>query len=198
MSAGGHIVVDWAAVQPTPRQIAALENRLAVMDGVDAMSSAVSEVAHFQVVLGEGADADAILAAIHDAEPGAMAEWQRPTGFGDSPALSAWLLDLIRSGAKTATCGALRNYEADGDLVPQPGWAMLALDWDGRPALVYRVDDVQILPFDQVPEDFALAEGEGSFADWRAAHQAFFARNGGFAPDMPVVCERFHMMRDLA
>ena len=30
--------------------------------------------------------------------------------FGDNPGMSAELLDLVRSGQKTATCDALMNY----------------------------------------------------------------------------------------
>ncbi|MDO5631429.1 MAG: ASCH domain-containing protein [Paracoccus sp. (in: a-proteobacteria)] len=118
--------------------------------------------------------------------------------FGDSPELSAHLLGLIRSGAKTATCGALRDYQAVGDPLPRAGDVMIARDHSGQPALVYELTEVVIRPFDEVPEEFALAEGEGDFAAWRAAHEAFFARNGGFSSDMPVVCERFRLIEVLA
>ena len=114
--------------------------------------------------------------------------------FGDSADLSARLLDLIRSGKKTATCGALRDYLADGDPVPQSGDIMIARDHQGQPALVYEITDCATIPFRDVPRDFALAEGEGSFEDWRTGHIAYFARNGGFDPDMAVVCERFRLL----
>ncbi|MDO5613941.1 MAG: ASCH domain-containing protein [Paracoccus sp. (in: a-proteobacteria)] len=118
--------------------------------------------------------------------------------FGDSADLSAHLLGLIRAGVKTATCGALRDYQAAGDPVPRAGDVMIARDHAGRPALVYELTEVVVRPFCEVPEDFALAEGEGDFAAWRAGHQAYFARNGGFAPDMPLVCERFRLVEVLA
>lgn len=121
----------------------------------------------------------------------------RRAGFGDSAALSDRLLGLILAGTKTATCGALRDYEAEGEGVPQAGEVMIAEDWDGVPVLAYRLTSVEVMAFDAVPEDFALAEGEGSFAEWRAAHEAFFARTGGFDPSMPVVCERFVLIEDL-
>ncbi|WBU61834.1 ASCH domain-containing protein [Paracoccus albus] len=78
--------------------------------------------------------------------------------LGDSRELNGRLLDLVRLGAKTATCGALRD----------------------------------------IPEDFALAEGEGSFDDWPQGHIEFFTRNGGFDPDMDLVCERFRLVEDFA
>lgn len=202
MSVGGRVV--WEAAGEADASAACdlirrIEDRLADLSGVAAMSSTISEDrARMIVDLEAGADPEGTCAAIRDIAPAGRAVFQAPTGFGDGPDLSAHLLDLIRSGAKTATCGALRNYEAEGAPLPQPGAQMLALDWEGEPALVYEVTEVKILPFDQVPEDFALAEGEGSFAEWRAAHEAFFARTGGFDPQMPVVCERFHLIRSLA
>ncbi|WP_428687363.1 ASCH domain-containing protein, partial [Roseibium sp.] len=74
----------------------------------------------------------------------------------------------------------------------------IALDWDGTPALVLESQEVTIRRFSDVEEDFALAEGENDDLDgWRLDHQAFFERNGGFDPDMKLVCERFRLVEDL-
>lgn len=119
--------------------------------------------------------------------------------FGDSRALSDRLVALVRRGVKTATCGALSDFHSDGDAMPGPGRRDIVLNWDGQPCLVIETVDVQIMRFQDVPEDFALAEGENdSLAGWRADHQRFFERNGGFAPDMELVCERFRLVEDLA
>ncbi len=117
--------------------------------------------------------------------------------FGDSRELCDELLALVRSGAKTATCGALRDFEA-GEPMPQVGRRDLALDWDGKPVLVIETTEVTIRRFRDVPEGFALAEGEGSLEDWKQGHIAFFSRNGGFDPDMQLVCERFRLVEVLA
>ena len=116
--------------------------------------------------------------------------------FGDGPALCAELLRLVRSGAKTATCGALRDYDA-GEPLPVVGRRDIALNWDGTPALVIETVEVTRRPFDAVPEEFALAEGEGTFAEWREGHVRYFERNGGWSPDMELVCERFRLVEDL-
>ena len=44
-----------------------------------------------------------------------------------------------------------------------------------------------------VPADHAALEGEGdlSLAYWQSAHQAFFEREGTWAPDMELVYEEF-------
>lgn len=48
--------------------------------------------------------------------------------------------------------------------------------------------------FDEVDEAFAVAEGEGPYDAWRSGHIDYFDRNGGYAPDMLLVCERFRVV----
>lgn len=122
----------------------------------------------------------------------------RRFAFGDSAGLSAELVALVRSGAKTATCGALRDFGAGGEPMPVAGRRDIVLDWDGTPTVVIETLDVAITRFCDVGEDFALAEGENDdLAGWRRGHQAFFERNGGFDPEMELVCERFKVIEDL-
>ena len=119
--------------------------------------------------------------------------------FGDSAELSAALLSLVRAGQKTATCGALRDFEEGGEALPVPGRRDIALNWDGTPAVVIETVSVEVCRFDQVSEDFALAEGESDdYVGWRDGHIEYFNRNGGWTPDMMLVCERFRMVEDLA
>jgi uncharacterized protein YhfF len=118
--------------------------------------------------------------------------------FGDSRKLSDQLIALVRSGRKTATCGALRDFEEGGETMPVAGRRDIALTWEGSPALVIETLDVTITRYCDVTEDFALAEGENDdLAGWRRDHQAFFERNGGFDPQMELVCERFRLIEDL-
>ncbi len=50
----------------------------------------------------------------------------------------------------------------------------------------------------EVPEAFALAEGENDTLDgWRRDHRVYFERTGGWAPDMLLMCERFRVVRVL-
>ena len=37
-------------------------------------------------------------------------------------------------------------------------------------------------------------EGDGSLDAWRKEHAAYFERNGGFSPNMLLVCERFKVV----
>lgn len=119
--------------------------------------------------------------------------------FGDSRDLCDTLLALVRAGTKTATCGALRDFGVGGEVLPKPGRRDIALDWDGHPALVIETVSLDITRFCDVTEDFALAEGENeSLEGWREDHRRYFERNGGFDPEMELVCERFRLVEDLA
>ncbi|MBF9049307.1 ASCH domain-containing protein [Roseobacter sp. HKCCD9010] len=119
--------------------------------------------------------------------------------FGDSATMSAELLALVRAGVKTATCGALRDYPEGSADMPVKGRRDIALEWDDCPALVIETVEVSVCRYCDVTEDFALAEGENETLDgWREDHRRYFERNGGFDPEMELVCERFRMVEDLA
>lgn len=118
--------------------------------------------------------------------------------FGDSQELCDQRLALVRSGVKTATCGALRDFGDGGEAMPVVGRRDIALNWDGSPALVIETVEVSVMRFRDVPESFALAEGENEdHAGWQRDHMAYFERNGGFDPAMELVCERFKVIEDL-
>lgn len=132
------------------------------------------------------------LAALQRQYPGA-----ETFTLGDSAKLNAHLLSLIRSGAKTASCGAYRDF-AEGEPMPVVGRRDIALDWNGAPALVIETCEVVCCTFEEITSDMALAEGENdSLAGWRRDHQAFFERDGGFSPDMQIVWERFSLIESV-
>lgn len=120
--------------------------------------------------------------------------------FGAEPGEADALLALVLSGVKTATAGALWDYENDGDPLPEPGTLSILLDGSGHPRALIQATDVRVVPFDEVDEEHAHLEGEGdgSLAHWRTAHEEFFSRvatdERGFQPDMPVVLERFQVI----
>jgi len=117
--------------------------------------------------------------------------------FGDSAAMCARLLALVRAGRKTATCGAMRDFGADGEPLPEVGRRDVALNWDGTPALLIETVEVSQCRFCDMDEAFMLAEGENEdMQGWIRDHRAYFERNGGFDPEMMLVCERFRMVYD--
>ncbi|KGN33802.1 hypothetical protein N802_08320 [Knoellia sinensis KCTC 19936] len=120
--------------------------------------------------------------------------------FGATPEHADELLDLVLAGTKTATSGALWDYEAEDEPLPEVGTLSIVLDASGTPRALLETTDVQVVPFDEVDEEFARLEGEGdlSLAHWRRVHEEFFTEvadhDRGFAQDMPVVCEQFRVV----
>ncbi len=118
--------------------------------------------------------------------------------FGDSPAMCAALIALVREGRKRATCGALRDFADDPGAMPVVGRCDIAANWDGSPALVIRTTRVETLRFCDVTWDMAQLEGENDdLAGWQADLSGFFSRTGGFDPQMMLVFEFFDLVEDL-
>lgn len=120
--------------------------------------------------------------------------------FGADPAQADRLLELVLAGTKTATASALWDYEAGDEPLPEPGEMSIILDGRGHPRALVVTTEVRVVPFDQVDEGHAFAEGEGdrSLAYWRRVHRDFFmehaAHDRGFVDDMPVVLEHFTVL----
>jgi uncharacterized protein YhfF len=121
------------------------------------------------------------------------------------------LVAAILRGDKTSTTGLLADYEREGDPIGSPGDRYVVLDVDDRPVAVIETTETTVRRMADVDLQFAIDEGEGftSVAEWRAAHERFFAsyldevRAGIGDPDYAltddtlVVCERFRLVARL-
>ncbi|QVY63488.1 ASCH domain-containing protein [Cytobacillus gottheilii] len=106
------------------------------------------------------------------------------------------LADLVVEGKKTATTSGHVFYELENEPLPQAGEYSIVLNSSDEPVAIIKIDSVEVLPMDEVSEEFALAEGEGDYGFWWEAHENFFKNelktyNLEFTPNMVVVCERF-------
>jgi uncharacterized protein YhfF len=133
----------------------------------------------------------------HDPEPSFVAA----DAFGDSVELADDLIDLVVNGPKRATAGAVADYAADAEVLPQVGDRWIACDGSGRPRALIRVTDVRVGPLSSVDEAFAWDEGEGdrTRADWLRGHTQFFLRRFAalglaFHDEIPVAFERFEVL----
>jgi uncharacterized protein YhfF len=122
-------------------------------------------------------------------------------GWGDSPEMADELGGLIAQGAKTGTCSALWEWEAEGNSIPEVGLVTIVLDGKGDPLCIVETTEIFIRKYNEVNADFARAEGEGdlSLEYWREAHRNFFSRvlpkfGREFSEEMPLVCERFKVI----
>ena len=111
--------------------------------------------------------------------------------FGDSPEMADRLAALVIAGVKTATCSAAA-HGFDAVL----GERQVVLNGKGRPVGVIETMSLDLVPFQSVTPEQAALEGEGdlSYAYWRDAHEAYFQREGTFAPDMNVIFETFRLV----
>lgn len=120
--------------------------------------------------------------------------------FGATAVQADDLLALVLAGTKTATAGALDDYHAAGEPLPEAGALAILLDGSGHPRALIEFTSVRVVPFDQVDAQHAFAEGEGdrSLTHWRRTHEDFFSRYAdhdlGFRPDMPIVLEHFRVL----
>ena len=120
--------------------------------------------------------------------------------FGATPAHADELLALVLTGIKTGTASAVWEYEDGDEPMPQGGELSIILDGSGEPRAVIRTTALEIVPFDRVSAEHAHSEGEGdrTLASWREAHERYWRRYSGsprgFAPDMPILCERFELL----
>lgn len=113
--------------------------------------------------------------------------------FGEK---AEWLASLVVNGTKTATCSSYPLYEIEGDPLPKVGDHQIVLDSQNQPVAIIKSYAIDIYLFNKVPVGFALAEGEGTYDEWKKAHIAFFGRTLSqyglvFTEDMLTVCDRF-------
>jgi uncharacterized protein YhfF len=111
--------------------------------------------------------------------------------FGDSPELADELAELVLVDRKRATCWA-----ASEGPKTHPGKQWVVLDGYGVPIAVIETIELTQRRFDEVDAAFAFEEGEGdrTLASWGRAHRNYFGRQGTFASDMLLYCERFRLV----
>ena len=121
--------------------------------------------------------------------------------FDDNEPSANELARLVLAGTKRATASLVWSYEKAPVPLPKAGDLSVVTDWAKTPLCVIQTQRVDIVPYDDVPEEFAATEGEGdgSLTYWRRAHWAYFGREcqriGRIPePGMPVVCERFEVI----
>lgn len=120
--------------------------------------------------------------------------------FGDHPALTDELLELVVAGTKTATASLVEEFVRGGQALPRIGSHWIACDSTGRPRVILRSTELRIGPFTSVDERFAYDEGEDdrTLASWRDNHRRYWTRVGaglGFewTEAHDVVFERFEV-----
>uniref|UniRef100_UPI00403FB22B ASCH domain-containing protein n=1 Tax=Candidatus Enterococcus willemsii TaxID=1857215 RepID=UPI00403FB22B len=122
--------------------------------------------------------------------------------FGDgSEAMGNKLGELVIRGIKTGTCAAHCTYELENEPIQQVGQYDIVLDGSNQPLAIIQYTKIEILPMNEVSEEFAISEGEGdlTYDYWYREHEKFFRweleQYGlAFTPEMLLVCQSFKVV----
>jgi uncharacterized protein YhfF len=127
-------------------------------------------------------------------KPTRVSSWQ----FGDDP---NYLAQLVIDGVKSATCSGLVFYEIENEPLPSVEDYSIILNSKDEPLAIIKTVKVEIMPMNEVSEEFAIAEGEGdrTYQYWKETHERFFAKELSdlgleYSEDMMLVCERFELV----
>jgi len=121
----------------------------------------------------------------------------RTLELGTPGELRQELIGLVLSGPKRATAGLLSYYEIEGEALEAVGEKLVLIGDDGTRVGLVQIIEVEVVPFAEVSDDFAEAEGEGftGHLDWAMAHRAYWERIGRRIDDSTdVVCLRFELL----
>ncbi|SRR5712692_6923891 len=108
---------------------------------------------------------------------------------------------LVLNGTKTSSGTLVWSNEADGTLLSRPGDLRVVLAEPDKPVCVIETTDVRVIPYDEVPEEYAWEGGEGdrSPAHWRKMYWEYIEheckRIGREpSPKAPIAMERFRVI----
>ena len=116
--------------------------------------------------------------------------------FGDTP---NELAQLVIDGVKTATCSGYVFYGLENRSLPTTDDYFIILNNEEEPVAIIKTVEVLLVPMDEVSEEFAISEGDGSYENWKSIHEKFFKsklQKFGleFSKDILLVCERFTLI----
>lgn len=121
--------------------------------------------------------------------------------FGEDPVLADAALARVLDGTRTATSTALPELAHADVPLPVRGDLSIVTDGAGRPGALIRTTRVETVPFGEVGEEVAAAEGEGdgTLASWRAEREVSWRRvlaprGEELTATTPVVVERFELL----
>jgi uncharacterized protein YhfF len=121
--------------------------------------------------------------------------------FGNSAAISDVIMPLILSREKTGTFALESEFAHAPNEAPKVGDVYVVTRFDGHPALLYRITEVERVPFSEISHEHVQVEGPNArtVSVWRQIHWAYWGgilRAQGREPseDMPVLFQRFEVI----
>jgi uncharacterized protein YhfF len=135
------------------------------------------------------------------ARPNDRIEAYKVRTFGNSSAISDAIVPLILAREKTGTFALESEFEGTPNDAPKVGDFYVVTHFDGDPALLYRVTEIERVPFAEISHAHVQVEGPNArtVPVWRKIHWAYWGgilRAQGREPreDMPVLFQRFEVI----
>lgn len=96
--------------------------------------------------------------------------------FAGNKEITDELLNLYLIGKKTAGSSVVEDFLSAGDELPQVGNYWIFLNSNEEPSCILKTVDIKIHKFNEVPEEVAVAEGEGDLTleYWRKVHSDLY------------------------
>lgn len=117
--------------------------------------------------------------------------------FGDGAEMRDRLLDFVFNGNKRATAGMLEYDYDEDEPVEAVGEIFILVGNENKPVGKIQITRVDVVQFDEVSDEFALAEAEGDLSgdDFRRSHREFWEGCGyEVKPESMVVCAYFELL----
>jgi acetyl-CoA synthetase len=144
---------------------------------------------------------EAFVAAARAARPDLRIDRYKVRTYGNTRAMADIIVPLILSGQKTGTFALAAEFDADPAAAPQVGDFYVVTQFDGTPALLYRITQTQRVPFEGIDDDHVQVEGPNArqVDIWRKIHWEYWggllrARGAEPSMQMPVIFQRFELL----
>ena len=121
--------------------------------------------------------------------------------YGNSRAIGDAIIPLVRDGEKTGTFSLAAEFDGKPDDAPSVGDYYVVTDFDGDPALLFRITEIEHVPFVGINATHVQVEGPAArtVEVWRKIHWDYWgsilrARGSEPSEDMPVIFQRFKLL----
>lgn len=110
------------------------------------------------------------------------------------------LVSLVLNRKKTAFFTSWAAYSVDKEPLPVSGELYIVLGRNEKPACVIEIQNVCVIPFNEVTWEMAKLEGEDrNLEEWREKKQEYLEDEGAvlgfeFSPDIKLVFQTFRVV----
>lgn len=110
------------------------------------------------------------------------------------------LANKVLQGEKTSTSSLLDLYSIKQKKFSKLGEYVSILDSTNQEVALIRILKMEIIKFKDIPESFAIAEGDGSLENWRTIHKKHYSNQLSgigkeLTEDTELVCEWFNLIQ---